>query len=159
MQQSNDCHGTGGPTANAAETHGNVHQNQYTGSHNSHNALGQELVADGGVDVADFLLDKLVVRVGGVQGFDHAVQLLGGKGLAAGQVDGQGLCTGNISAGLYGQVALAQLGGYRLLDIVQVNIALVANGNHSATLELDIHGNAEDKAEYQHHATRTPEKV
>ncbi len=77
VQQSNDCHGTGGPAANAAETHGNVHQNQHAGSHNSHNALGQELVADGGVDVADFLLDKLVVRVGGVQGFDHAVQLLG----------------------------------------------------------------------------------
>ncbi len=74
--------------------------------------------------------------------------------LAAGQVDGQGLCTGNISAGLYGQVALAQLGGYRLLDIVQVNIALVANGNHSATLELDIHGNAEDKAEHQHHGNQ-----
>ncbi len=64
------------------------------------------------------------------------------------------VCAPETSAGLQGQVAVFQLRGYRLLDIVQVNIALVANGNHSATLELDIHGNAEDKAEHQHHGNQ-----
>ena len=122
--------------------------------------MDQELLTDGGIDVADLILDELVVGVLLIQGSQQVVELLGGQRVTAGQGDSQGLVAGNIRAGLQGQIGLAQLGADGGLQVVQVSVALIGQRDHGTALELDVHLDAEDAAEHKHDSDqRTGEGV
>ena len=150
MQQGHNGGGAGLETADLAEAIGYIQQDQHAGSDQRYNALEHEFLADGGIDIADLVLNKGVIGVLLVQGSQQAVQLLGGQGIAAGQGDRQGLVARNIRAGLQGQAALVQLGADGGLQVVQIGIALIRQRDHRAALELDIHLDAEHTAENQH---------
>ncbi len=107
------------------EAVGHVEQDQHAGGDQRDNALEQELPTDGGIDVADLVLDEVVVGVLLIQGSQQVVELLGGQCVTAGQGDSQGLVAGNIRAGLQGQIDLAQLGADGGLQVVQVSVALI----------------------------------
>ena len=123
MQQSHNGGRTGLEAANLAEAVGHVEQDQHAGRNQRDDALEQELLTDGGIDVADFILDEVVVGVLLIQGSQQVVELLGGQRVTAGQGDSQGLVAGNIRAGLQGQIGLAQLGADGGLQVVQVSVA------------------------------------
>ena len=106
---SNDCHGTSGPAANAAaETHV-AYAKISAGSHNSHNALGGNSLPMVGLTLPDFLLDKLVCRVGVFRVSIMLSSCSVERGLAAGQVDGSGLCHRKHQCSLMRSGALARL--------------------------------------------------
>ena len=84
MQQSHNGGRTGLEAADLAEAVGHVEQDQYAGRNQRDDALDQELLTDGGIDVADLILDELVVGVLLIQGSQQVVELLGGQRVTAG---------------------------------------------------------------------------
>ena len=68
MQQSHNGGRTGLKAANLAEAVGHVEQDQHAGRNQRDDALEQELLTDGGIDVADLILDEVVVGVLLIQG-------------------------------------------------------------------------------------------
>ena len=154
MQQRHNGGGTGLEAADFAETIGHIEQNQHTGGDQRDDALEQEFVADGGIDVADLVLDKVVVGVLLVHGGQQVVQLLGGQCVAAGQGDGQGLVAGDIRAGLQGQIRFAQFAADGGLQVVQVNVALIGQRDHRAAFELNVHLDAEHGTEHEHNSNQ-----
>ena len=151
MQKRHNGHAAGGPAADLAEAERDIDQNQHTGCGDRHQALDKEGVADGGVHIADRGLLKGVVRELAVQVCQQVVQLLGGQRLAARQRDGHGLVARNVGAALHRGVGHGQRTLDLRLDRVQVCVALVAQRDHSAAAELDVHRNAEHRREHKHH--------